>query len=82
MNHKWISSLQVNHSIAELGEKAKKTQHVNPNAITNVKQAFQSGYKAAMRGVSLDTCSYRNPLMGAAWERGWLSFQKNKPKSQ
>ncbi len=44
---------------------------MNRNALTSVKVAFEAGFRAALRGASILKCSYKNPLMVTAFERGW-----------
>ncbi len=49
---------------------------INGNALTSVKMAFEAGAKAALRGVSINKCSYKNPLMIVAFEKGYRKFKK------
>ena len=56
----------------------RKTVHVNGKAITSVTMAFESGFKAALRGASITVCTYKNPLMITAFERGYRKAKENK----
>ncbi len=51
--------------------------NVNPRAITAVKLSFEAGYKAAKLGKPC-VCSTKNPLIRAAFHRGFDLFVKEK----
>jgi hypothetical protein len=60
---------------ADLSEK-RKTVKVNPAALTIATQAFEAGFRAALRGVGMSTANYKTPLLIEAYERGWQHAKK------
>jgi ribosome modulation factor len=55
---------------------------MNGDALTSVKMAFESGFKAALRGASIDSCAFKNPLHVVAFNRGWQRAKQLKEKGK
>lgn len=46
-----------------------------PNtALKSISQAFGSGFKAAMRGASISTCTFKKQAHIDAFEKGWRRY--------
>ena len=56
----------------------RKTVHVNGKAVTNEAQAFQAGFNAAKRGVSITACFYTSQAMIEFFEAGYRKAKENK----
>jgi len=50
-------------------------------ALTSVKMAFEAGFRACLRGQSIQSVFYKSPLMVKAWERGWTRAKQLKEKT-
>jgi len=64
---------------ADLSEKTKV--RVNGKALTALTQAFEAGFRTALRGASCQA-NYKSPIFVEAYERGYRNAKQKMEKSK